>query len=103
MPIEIQVTDPFEKIIYTKDDISQGKFAFTTATTGDYIVCFHNKGGLEFMVSKDFSATKIDPDLSIADTEESKSCFEAWNRCSRLFTSNERRTFVRSTGLNRSL
>ncbi|EKX47242.1 hypothetical protein GUITHDRAFT_152203, partial [Guillardia theta CCMP2712] len=52
MPIEIQVTDPFEKIIYTKDDISQGKFAFTTATTGDYIVCFHNKGGLEFMTQR---------------------------------------------------
>eukprot|EP00960_Hanusia_phi_P053748 762440-Hanusia_phi.AAC.2 len=47
MPIEIQVTDP-----YTKDNISFGKFAFTTASTGDYIVCFHNKGGLEFMTQR---------------------------------------------------
>jgi hypothetical protein len=39
-----QVTDPLEKTLHSKDDISKGTFAFTTTIAGDYIVCFHNKG-----------------------------------------------------------
>eukprot|EP00286_Rhodomonas_abbreviata_P030032 CAMPEP_0181300348 /NCGR_PEP_ID=MMETSP1101-20121128/6840_1 /TAXON_ID=46948 /ORGANISM="Rhodomonas abbreviata, Strain Caron Lab Isolate" /LENGTH=215 /DNA_ID=CAMNT_0023405575 /DNA_START=24 /DNA_END=671 /DNA_ORIENTATION=- len=48
MPVDIQVTDPMEKVLYNKADASDGKFAFTTSIQGDYIVCFHNKGIPEF-------------------------------------------------------
>uniref|UniRef100_A0A7S0XZ36 GOLD domain-containing protein n=2 Tax=Hemiselmis andersenii TaxID=464988 RepID=A0A7S0XZ36_HEMAN len=44
MPIEVQVTDPMEKVLHSKEDISKGSFAFTTTIAGDYILCFHNKG-----------------------------------------------------------
>lgn len=54
MPIEIQVTDPMEKVLFSKDDIGpkQAVFAFTTSVAGDYIVCFHNKGIAEFMTQR---------------------------------------------------
>lgn len=40
MPIEIQVTDPMEKVLFSKDDIEpqSASFAFTTSVAGDYIV-----------------------------------------------------------------
>jgi hypothetical protein len=40
MPIEIQVTDPMEKVLFSKDDIQpeEAVFAFTTSVAGDYIV-----------------------------------------------------------------
>lgn len=44
MPVDIQVTDPLEKVLYSLEDAKEGKFAFTTSLQGDYIVCFHNKG-----------------------------------------------------------
>jgi hypothetical protein len=54
MPVEIQVTDPVEKVLFSKDDIQpdRGAFAFTTSVAGDYIVCFHNKGLTEFMTQR---------------------------------------------------
>jgi hypothetical protein len=40
MPVEIQVTDPMEKLLFSKDDIEpeSSSFAFTTSVAGDYIV-----------------------------------------------------------------
>jgi len=54
MPVEIQVTDPMEKVLFSKDDIDSktATFAFTTSVAGDYIVCFHNKGIAEFMTQR---------------------------------------------------
>lgn len=54
MPIEIQVTDAVEKVIFSREDISttQQSFAFTTSLPGDYIVCFHNQGIAEFMTQR---------------------------------------------------
>jgi hypothetical protein len=52
MPIEVQVSDPMEKVLYSQDDIEKGRFAFTSTVAGDYIVCFHNKGLSEFQTQR---------------------------------------------------
>jgi len=52
MPVEVQVSDPMEKVLYTQDDVSTGRFAFTSSVAGDYIVCFHNKGLSEFQTQR---------------------------------------------------
>jgi hypothetical protein len=50
-----QVTDPMEKVIHNKEDITKGSFAFTTTLAGDYIICFHNKGSSFSSVSPPFN------------------------------------------------
>ncbi|KAJ1481060.1 hypothetical protein T484DRAFT_1808817, partial [Baffinella frigidus] len=50
-PME-KVSDPMEKVLYTQDDVSTGRFAFTSSVAGDYIVCFHNKGLSEFQTQR---------------------------------------------------
>ena len=61
MPVEIQVTDPMEKVLFSKNDIEskQATFAFTTSVAGDYIVCFHNKGIAEFMTQRRVTFTMV--------------------------------------------
>ena len=53
--MSLQVSDPFEKILVQRDNITSGTFAFSTNVAGDYIVCFHNMGSTDADTKKTIS------------------------------------------------
>lgn len=42
--IGVTVKDPLDKEVYSKSAISEGQFAFTSSTAGEYRICFLNSG-----------------------------------------------------------
>lgn len=42
--IHVQVTSPSNRVMYEGSGESEGRFAFTTAETGDYKACFTARG-----------------------------------------------------------
>lgn len=52
------MTSPYGNILHSKENATDGQFAFTTQETGNYLACFwldgHNEAGKEASVNLDW-------------------------------------------------